>query len=74
MGLGPFGWWECQLEESDEVECAATCGLSGVKSLTVQEYPVGSNNPFIEPSCEVNCTCNDGTEDITIDPPEDQTW
>ena len=71
VGLGPFGTWVCELEDSDMTNCAASCGgANNIESLEVDEYPAGSNNPFAEHSCEVTCSCKNGTESRNIDPPQ----
>jgi hypothetical protein len=65
-----WGYWECRLEDSDHTACALGCiGHGGVDEISVSNV-FGSNNPFAEPSCQVECTCNDDTEvDFPEDPP-----
>lgn len=63
--------WDCVASEADIDTCNSTCALKGGGTVTVDEE-IPSNNPYAEPSCEVTCTCGDGTEDAWIDPPQVQ--
>jgi hypothetical protein len=70
---GYFDWWNgawaCSVEQADVDKCNLNCGLGG--GVASAEPRIPSNNPFFEPECEVECSCNDGTDGGTwIDPPQ----
>lgn len=71
VGLGPFGHWECALEDADVDWCNELCGgEANVESLTT-EPEIPSNNPFIEPACKTTCKCTEGhgSGGTNLDPP-----
>ena len=65
-----FGRWTCVATQADQDYCNyTTCDGHGGGTVSVTEVGA-TNNPFLEPSCELTCECLDGTTGITIDPPQ----
>ncbi|MCC7382135.1 MAG: hypothetical protein IT384_09910 [Deltaproteobacteria bacterium] len=71
VGIGPFGWWTCELEQADVDWCNNLCGGEGFVDSLSSEPEIPSNNPFLEPSCETTCECKAGHGDggVRTDPP-----
>jgi hypothetical protein len=62
--------WQCQASQADIDTCNnSICAGRGGGTVTVDEQ-FSSNNPYLEPGCEVTCTCGDGLEEDWIDPPQ----
>lgn len=67
------GLWKCAVEQKDIDACATKCGKDASLISVSASTDIPSNNPYIEPGCDVTCDCNDGGSgsDFTWnDPPQ----
>ena len=64
------GHWECKASQADVDACEDSCVTNGGGGTVTVDEEIPSNNPNLEPTCEVTCKCANGAKTVHRDPPQ----